>query len=102
MHSSKSLILHLNEIGTFCIDCTGTPTCCFSFWGGGQVVQRKGIAKAYGYLRQGALGAERSPRMEIAPALAELSPAEMGVDAMVRYGLREELDSRPCMVLQRH
>src|SRR5262245_16112145 len=77
-------------------------TGCFSFWGGGQVVQRKGIAKAYGYLKQGALGADRSPRMEIAPALAELPPAVVGVDVMVRYGLREELDSRPCMVLQRH
>jgi len=23
---SKALILHAHEIGTFCIDCTGTPT----------------------------------------------------------------------------
>ena len=25
-HLSKTLILHAHEIGTFCIDCTGTPT----------------------------------------------------------------------------
>jgi hypothetical protein len=25
-HLSKMLILHAHEIGTFCIDCTGTPT----------------------------------------------------------------------------
>ena len=25
MRSSKCLILHAHEIGTFCIDCTGTP-----------------------------------------------------------------------------
>jgi len=24
---SKALILHAHEIGTFCIDCTGTPSC---------------------------------------------------------------------------
>ena len=25
---SKALILHAHEIGTFCIDCTGTPVSC--------------------------------------------------------------------------
>lgn len=28
---SKALILHAHEIGTFCIDCTGTPIAVFPF-----------------------------------------------------------------------
>ena len=48
------------------------------------------------------LGPDRSSSMEIAPALAQLAPAEMGVDMTADDILGEQLDSGPRMVLQRH